>query len=804
MEIYHKYIVSAVLCIAPLCWGANNTAHFDDWIISETCSKDANKLCHGYYRQPIFPEVTSNMPQPVEISSEEASLVAKGTSVFTGNVKAVQGDKIIYADSAEVVHNSDTGELESITATGNVRIMQPGIRADSTQAIAYIGEERKTLDHVVYRIYERHARGTADNAEILQSDRMILCHASYTTCAPGSNAWYLKSSTTKFNKTTGRGEAWNSVLFVKDVPIFYYPYLDFPIDKRRYSGFLQPEFETSTENGTTFIVPYYFNLAPNYDLTTRTSYMAKRSWKFDNNFRYLMRNSYGSIKFDFLPHDREYQALRNTQYSNLAFMTSQATALQRNDLKPRDFRYGLTFYNNTRLARGLEMIINYTTASDGNYFYDFSEDETAQIYALQEGILNYSGCIGNASLKVQQYQTFYVTDGPQGVQQLSKMPTIAYLSPNVKLTKRFIFYSSANYSNFIPKIIPDNTVQLSYAQRTHVKPGIQYNYAEPGWFVKPRVQLHYLNYSDLHITPANQASGVSPRSSNTFIPIYDVDSGLIFERSMRNDWIQTLEPKLYYLYVPTVNQDDLPVFDSALYTFDYNQIWRDNRYTGLDRVSEANQISFGLASKVYNSRGEEVAMFGIGQIYYFHNILLLLDTDQDYTYKKWSPLAAIATLRMAPEYNLTVNWVNFRTTPNIFAVQFQYRPDPFKVINFGYELAPNANRDDLTGQFNTDVQQINVSTAWQITAPLRFLGRVNYDLRFGRNLNTLIGVEYHSCCTEVRLLWNSVYEASTLGPHQHRNSFHIQFIFKGLAGVGNAKDAFIAKAIPGYKAIKHF
>jgi LPS-assembly protein len=322
--------------------------------------------------------------------------------------------------------------------------------------------------------------------------------------------------------------------------------------------------------------------------------------------------------------------------------------------------------------------------------------------------------------------------------------------------------------------------------------------------VKPRVQLHYLNYSDLHIIPSDLASGVSPNSSNTFIPLYDVDSGLIFERNFRNDWTQTLEPKLYYLYVPTINQNDLPVFDSALNTFDYSQIWRDNRYTGLDRVSEANQISFGLASKIYNNHGEEVAMFGIGQIYYFHNILLLLDTDQDYTYKKWSPLAAVGSLRIAPEYKLTVNWVRFRESSNIFSVQFQYKPEPNRVFNFGYELAPNALPDDLTGRYNTDVQQLNLSTAWQLTPPLRFLGMLKYDLRFHRNMNTLIGVEYHTCCTEIRLLWNSVWESNISNERAHRNSFHIQFIFKGFAGIGNAKDSFIAAAIPGYTPVKPF
>lgn len=805
MAIYHLPRISATLvCVISIVLlvllHPAGAAQFDDWIVSETCSRDENKLCHGYYLQPTFPQVDPNTPQPIKINSEEASLVAKGTSVFSGNVKATQGDKIIYADKATVVRNPTTGEVEEIILQGNIQMMEPGLRLDGTNAVAYVGQDRKTIENGVYRIYDRHAHGFADNIEIFADDRMILCNATYTTCAPYSKAWYLKAKKAKFDKISGRGEAWHSFLYMQDFPVFYWPYVNFPIDKRRQTGFLQPEYEGSSNNGATFIAPFYWNMAPNFDTMIRSQYMTKRSWKFDNTFRYLTDMNSGALKFDFLPHDRAYQALRNTQYSNTAFMqaTDSATAMRRNDMKPRDFRYRFTATDSTRFNKNWTFLLDYTTASDGNYFYDFTTDQSAQIYALQQAALNFNGWLGIAKLQFMQYQTFHVVNGPSGTEQLAKMPEFAYSSTMFDLPYGFHWATTANYTNFRPKNIADNNNPLSFGQRTHARPGIYYNFVEPGWFIKPRVQLNYLNYSDLTITPANQASGVKQQSSNTFIPMYDVHTGLIFERNWQHNIVQTLEPQLYYLYVPETDQSDLPIFDSSLMTFDYNQVFRDNRYTGLDRVSEANQIGLGLASKFYNDNGDEIAMLGIGQIYYFRNVILQIDKEQDYTYKHWSPFAAIGSIRLAPDYNLLANWVHFRTTSDTASVQLQYHPSKYKVFNIGYELAHNPDPDDLTGQYNGDVHQFNVSTAWQITPPLRVLGRFNYDMRFSRNLNTLAGIEYHTCCTALRLIWSRVWEASTVSLREHKHSFHIQFIFKGFTGVGNAEDSFLISTIPGY------
>ncbi len=802
MAIYHlqRFCANLALSLTLLVSYYAAAVEFDDWIISESCSRDANKLCQGYYLQPVFPTVDPNKQYPVKITSDEASLVSKGTSVFKGNVKATQGDVIIYADEAYVEHDKDSGNLERITLQGAVKIMNPGLRIDGAQGIAFVGADRKKIDRAVYRLYDRHARGTAKNVEVVGSNCMSMQNATYTTCAPCSNTWYLEANKTKFNKVSGRGEAWHSFMYIKDVPVFYWPYVNFPIDKRRQTGFLQPEFENSSQNGATLIVPYYWNIAPNYDLLIRPQYMAKRSWKFDLKFRYLSKSSSGEVLFNFLPHDRAYRALRNEKALDPNFMLSQDSdiALRRNDLKPRDFRYGLTVRDNSRFGRCLSTKINYTTASDGNYFYDFTKDPEVQIYALQKGMLEYANSAGNLTLNVQQYQTFHVVDGPSAQEQLSKLPELNFSSVIFVLPGSLRTEGTANFTNFRQRNIADNDKLLSYGERIHARPALYFDITEPGYYFRPRVQLNYVHYSNLRVTAADQAKGIKQQAQSRYIPMYDVDSGLVFERTWRNSIMQTLEPRLYYLYVPTVSQNDLPVFDSGLMTFDYSQIFRDNRYSGLDRVSESNQIAMGLASKFYTDNGDEIGMLGIGQIYYFRNVILQLDNELDYTYKKWSPLAAIGRINISSEYNFTLNFVRFRNYADTVSLQLQYRPEVLKVVNFGFTQVHSPYLDELTGRYRESSKQFFVSTAWQTSTSVRLLGKYYYDVRFSRTMEAMAGLEYHTCCTALRFLWSRNWDAKQGLNNVYRNRFYLQFIFKGFAGVGTASDQFLEDMIPGF------
>ena len=818
MEIYQQIYRSAkILLLASIVTVAYATdtpkEQFDDWIVSDSCSRDTNKLCGGYYKQPDYPHINKldTSKQPITITADEANLVSKGTSVFNGKVVTKQADKYIYADKATVIHNQQSGELETITATGRVKIMQPGLRVDGTNAVAHLTADRKIIDNAVYRIYAKHARGWADSMTLFGADQMQLIPATYTTCAPDSNAWHLKAARTNFDKQTGLGEAWHAKLYVKDVPVFYMPYLKFPIDNRRLTGFLPPSYSNSSFDGKTFIAPFYWNIAPNYDAMIRTNYMSLRGLKIDTLWRYLTTSSNGSLNLDFLPSDRGYRALRNKQYANASFMqaTASDTALRRNDLKPRDLRYRYSLNNTTNLTKNLLLNIDYTDASDGNYLNDFKIEqriagrETSTLYALQRGSLQYRDHWGTVSYNLEQHKTFHIVNGPSGIQQLSKLPEVNFNSSVYNLSPNLISVINANFTKFKPRIVSSDSTLLNYGQRLQARPAISYIMGEPGWFVQPRLQLNYVQYSDLHISRSAQNTGIRNKKTQVTIPMYDMKTGLIFDRQTHianSEFIQTLEPQAYYLFVPDKNQQHLPNFDSSVMNFDYNQVFRDNSYSGLDRVARANQIGLGLATKLYNYHtGDEQGMLGIGRILYLRDNVVPLNETGNID-KHWSPMAGVAKLMLTPGYNLEGNLVRDKTSTKTASLQLQRYKSHNKVINFGYQFIRNGQPDDLNRQYLNDLKQLTVSTAWQMTAPLRLLGKVGYDLRFHHGLNLLAGLEYHTCCTALRVIWTKKWDP-VLTSKQYRYSLGLQIIFKGLGdGLGTAESRYIESEIPGYKA----
>lgn len=822
MKIYQKLNTIAKVLLATLyaasCFSNTNGVidGFDDWVISDSCKQELNILCRGYYKPLVLPTPdTSSSKHPIKITADSASLTVKGTSIFKGSVVAIQGDKVIYADRANVVHDAETGDLENISAVGHVKIMQPGMRLDGSKATAYVKEHREVIENGVYRIYDKHARGTASSIIAKQNKIFILKDSTYTTCAPGRNDWYLKATTTELNRETGQGEAWNARLYAKDVPVFYFPYVNFPIDKRRQTGFLQPEIDSSSLNGFTVIVPYYLNLAPNYDATITTNYMSKRGFKFNNTIRYLTANGNGVINFDFLPQDRAYRALYNQLYANPQFVqaTDVDTVVRRNDLRHSDFRYRIAAKTSAYLNPNWLLGIDFTDASDGNYLYDFqtdasryATDKNSDIYALQSISLQNFNYLGVLRTKVERYQTFHVINGPSGTEQLTKLPAIDFVSSNLYLPMNLNLHGKASYINFRPNVIPGSNAPLTYGQRFNIRPELSYNLINPGWFFKPRVQINYVQYDHLQVVPADLAAGVSPGNTHLAIPMYDVKTGLIFERTstfMHRNFLQTLEPTLYYLYVPVKNQNNLPNLDSGLLTFDYNQVFRDNRYTGGDYIGDANQLSIGLETKFFDPEtGAERGMIGIGKIKYFRNKILLLDQELGNTQQSWSPYAIVGKLQIVPNYTLEANLAATESLVSTASLQLQYRPSPIQVVNFSYAYVRDTQPDDLTGTQNSNVNQVGVSAAWQVYAPLRLLGKVSYDLRFHRYLETLAGIEYHSCCTALRVLWSRTWMAEISSMHGHVNTFKLQVIFKGLAGVGTASARYVASLIPGY-SVEH-
>lgn len=801
---------------------SNHNADFDDWIAVKNCPDDSRsaKLCDGYYQEPSY-IVLEDKKYPLEITSDSGEFINKGDSTFTGNVIAKQGNQSIYADKAIVHHQEDNGELEWIKAFGNFKLTQPGLRVDGNRADLLQNVNQKIIYDAKFRLYQKHARGSAKQINIFDDSKMVLPHATYTTCAPRQNTWRLKARKVKLNKKTGRGQAWHARLHLYKIPVFYWPYINFPIDDRRQTGFLQPSYSHNSKHGDTISAPFYLNLAPNYDATITPHLMSKRKLKLDNQFRYLTGNSYSDIQFNFLPNDKQYKEFRTTSINNP--MGVAVTSPKYRGLRDTDLRYGLSVLNHSQLNDNLVLDVNYSRVGDDNYIYDFGSDfktvnapehqrlnsftasENNSTALEQEIKLTHSSSLGYLTSKVSQYQTLYPFLGPNGQENYRRLPEIDFNSTSFDLTSNFESRFTTNLALFRIKDIP-HIETVTTGNRYFLKPEISYHHNNAGWFIKPRVQYQFVNYQNLHLS-ATDMNAKKPTNASYGVPTYDVDSGLIFERNTKikdTAYTQTLEPRAFFLYTPKKDQTRLPNFDSGVNTFSYSQIFRDNRYSGYDKISDSQQISLGVFSRFLTDDSFiEKANIGVGRIYYLKDRTPQI-TETYSTSNKWSPLAITANYLITPHLNLNLNLIREHLNQSSSSsFDLQYAPTSMHVINAGYDFSRSNDVNSASGK-NEHIKTTKLSTAWEVMPNLRILGKLDYDLNFKRATDMLAGIEWHSCCTITRVVWRRNLK-SVANPllKENDNSILFQLVLKGFAGTNNLEKSVLQNAISGYNPQDH-
>lgn len=784
----NKIIPYSILAI-PTTYADTKANIFDDWVVEYGCYQRANKLCTGYYSEPSYAELDS-YPSilPIQITADSVEITSSNVSNFKGNVLAKQGNKHVYADFAVITSDPNTGDLKNILANGNVKLMQPGLRIDGVRANLDETNKTKNIFDANFRYYPRHARGQAKKIEIIDDNILKMEKASYTTCAPNNNSWLLKAKTVKLNKAKGRGESTHTKLYLNNIPVFYAPYFNFPIDNKRHSGFLLPQFQSSNIDGISIAIPYYFNIAPNYDYTITPRYMSKRGLKFANEYRYLTTINHGKLDFNFLFNDKAY---KNYVAENIAVPRGiSQDDLRHKGLRYTNFRYLFGFKNYTNLASNLFLEIDFNKTSDDNYLYDFENDTNENIATtslLQQAKLNYYNNLGSLTFNLQQYQTLHPYDGPVAEEAYKKLPEIDFQSNDFFPYNNFEGLFSFNFTDFKKKAIDyPNYVLGITAKRTYLKPSFAYEFLDTAWSFTPKIQLDHLRYDDLN----NNLS-----SSSRTIPVVSLDLKTFFERDSKifNDYfIQTLEPRIKYLYVPNRLQDSLPVFDSGVYDFDYYQVFRDNRYSGLDRQSEANQVSLGITKRFINSNsGEEQLNLNIGIIRYLRNLTPRLDELQELNLdRRWSPFAMRVDYKLQRNMELEASWVTDGATTKQAGFNLQYKQDNTNVFNIGYEHR----------RVEEQIRQFNTSVAWDINSNIRLLGKYSYDLNNSRTLNNIAGFEYHSCCTILRLVFDREYRVSGVEYQNQKydNRVRLQLVLKGLTDAGNLRTGYLTEEISGY------
>ena len=681
-----------------------------------------------------------------EVGQLEAQLGAEPSASMTGGVLLRQGDKLAGAETAtyEPVN-------QSLLLEGSVRFEDPSTHVESDRAEFSYGLGRIRFEGADFLLFENNGRGAAEALEINQAGRLELDGVSYTTCPPESNDWIIRARDIDLDTRAGVGTAKGVSLRFQGVPILYSPYLSFPIGDARKTGILAPEIGTSGRSGNEIRVPFYWNIAPNYDATITPRLLTDRGLQVGSEFRYLTKTSDGQIYAEYLGSDNMFN----------------------------DSRSMVHVQHRTSFASGWRNLLDYQEVSDNQYFEDLGGSlSVSSITHLDRRLsLDYHSDTWSLFGQVQDFQTIDAAIQPID-EPYRRVPQLlvngywpeGWLGAQVMLDGELVnFDRDVGVTGWRLNLAPSVTLPLSRS---------------PGWFFTPAVTLDHTRY-DLD----NTAPGQDSEPTRT-VPIGSVDMGLILERNFNGastNRVMTLEPRMLYVHVPYRDQTDLPVFDTITPDLNLVSLYRTNRYLGVDRIADTDQVSIGMTSRILDTAsGRELVAATIGQTRYFSiggvtlpDEPVILEESSDY----------IAEVRFGLSENLNFDvghqWGEKDRGTTQSQARLQYRPDTNKIFNLSYRF----RRDSL--------EQGDVSWSWPIAKQWNFVGRYKYSFREEEALEEFFGVEYESCCWGLRLV--SRRHISTRDGTRD-SSIGLQLVLKGLSSVGTAADKMLERGILGYSA----
>jgi len=707
-------------------------------------------VCPPQPLQDFRPEFTGGREDAFTfLTGDIATRNTDGTLTLIGDAEAIRADQRIMADRL-VYTESDA----LVDVRGQVRYDEPHMTMLATHGKIWLDEDRGEFHNTQFRFYERHARGGAANAYLLQPGVSRYEQATYTTCADDSNVWGLRAGSVTIYEDEGEGVARNARLNIKDVPVLYTPYVSFPIDDRRKSGLLVPSFGSSDNSGFEFRVPYYFNLAPNYDATLAPRYLQDRGTQLNGEFRYLrsMRegafSQEGIVSAEYLPDD-------------------DITGENRSRIIIRD---------TSRFGPHLTTNIDYDRVSDPNYLVDLGDSlSLASTSYLQRTFrTDYNTGWWDAGLRVDDYQTVDPTIAPED-RPYERLPRLTFnaISPlrpaNLEPSVRTEFVRFDQDSRVV-------------GNRVDLQPAVSYPLRRAAFEITPKVGVRHTSYQ-----LDNQDPGQGQYLSRT-TPIFSLDNVLFLEREFQlgdRDYVQTLEPRVFYLYVERQNQQDIPLFDSSTPTFTYRELFEENRFNGADRMGDANQIALAVTSRLIDpTTGAQRARASVGELFYLRDRTVTLDNTQPEERSR-SDIAGELEVMLSRAWSGRADlvWNPIDQNSERANARIQYTPGFRKIANLSYRY------------LRQEQDQIDASILWPLSPAWQVLGRWYYDIDDTKKLETLVGIEYDSCCWGVRLVGREYLDGDS---SETNRAVLLQFVLKGLTRIGSNIESLLEDGILGY------
>ncbi len=731
-----------------------------------------------FYDPGLPRDATLRNNADTNVDGERVDSSSRTLYKLAGNVRMQRADQLLRADRVD--YNDQTTDYD---ARGSVRYQDAGQLFSADHLKGNSQADHGVADNVTYQLLESHGNGVAGKAILLDAQHSRYENVTYSTCDVGHRLWEVRAHKLTLDRDTGVGVAKGATMRFANVPFLYLPYLSFPLDERRKSGFLAPAFGSSSHSGFMASAPYYLNLAPNYDATLEPRLYSSRGVMLAGQFRYLLPGTTGQFDFEYLNKDHG----ENLAGSGL---TTQGRR-----------RYLYRFSDSTALWPGWNFSTSVNRVSDKNYLRDFSNDlyTTATSSIASNAYVRGSGSWWSASLGVDSYQNTdpFLTDR---ILQYKRWPRATF-----NLDVPLVDWLEFGMENEAVAFRKDSFVE---GKRADLYPYLAANWQGAAWFVRPKLAYRYTAYQldDYYSLygyggrlGTNQVSPFTERSPSRALPIASLDTGLIFDRSASlfgNSYTQTLEPRLYYLYVPYRNQDNLPLFDARLLSFDYWQLFSPNQYSGADRQMNANNLTGALTTRLLDDNGVERFSASFGQIRYFNPQRVKLP-GQPVTDWSGSDYVAQASVQLNDQWRASSSYQwspNTRKTDlGTFELQRRIRTDG--ILNFSYRFRR------VPGSTNTLLEQYDASTVYPVSERWRLLARWTYSVKDQRTVEALAGLQYESCCVIVSLIgrhYVNQYDITTTRPSSN-NAIMFELQFKGLGAFNGQAEEFLRRGILGYQ-----
>ncbi len=676
---------------------------------------------------------------PLEITSDGAVVDAEGNASLLGHVEVRQGSRTLSAENA--TYNK---ARRAFKVDGKVEYRDADLRVYAESG-TWSDTEGSRFERTEFELPGRPARGEARELGVSTDGDLELRRVRFTTCPIGNDDWLLRAGEISIDRDREQGTAREVRLDFLGLPLLYTPWLSFPAGSSRKTGFLFPTVGTSSSNGVEFSAPYYLNLAPNYDATLEPILFTNRGLALDGSFRYLLPSSSGRLQGRFLPGDRRYDDDRG--YAKLT--------------------------HETRLGSFGRLVAHLEQASDRQYFEDFAKGPEGTSITHLERRLAWE-VLGDGWRGVAAVQNFQTIDQFLEPEQrpYSRLPQLG-LTGGWALPNGLQLGLAAEAAWF------ERDVGVRGA-RLDVEPRLSWPLRRPGAYLEPAIGYRQLAYALEETLPgADDSPAVGA-------PSFTLDSGLILDRRLDDrGMLQTLEPQLLYVWTPFREQGELPVFDTALPTFDRYRLFNPRRFVGGDRIADVHRLAIGLTSRLLDTgSGRQLLSATLGQEFNFETPRVALPNEGPGGDRSSDLVAEISVSAYRQwSVDLGLQWDPEAATSVLTRAFVQYRPGPATLVNLGYRYRAG------------EVEQWEFSTRWQVAGNWNLFARNVYSAREEQSIDTFAGLEYEACCWKLRV-FGGRYVSNRTG--EQDTSISIQLELKGLSSVGSGGEAFPGRGIRGY------